>query len=134
MKKFLCGLVLVALTIPTVMAQLSKVDLRGQVMYENYKEIEKAKKAGLPVPAHLKKMEIPESITLTIRMGSEADIDKVEALGAEVIDVTGNMAIVTIKMSQLEELSLINEVKAIQSPRKFKLLNDKARIASRVNI
>ncbi|MBP5315932.1 MAG: S8 family serine peptidase [Muribaculaceae bacterium] len=133
MKKFLCGLVLVALTIPTVMAQLSKVDLRGQVMYENYKEIEKAKKAGLPVPAHLKKMEIPESITLTIRMGSEADIAKVEALGAEVIDVTGNMAIVTIKMSQLEELSLINEVKAIQSPRKFKLLNDKARIASRVN-
>lgn len=132
MKKFLCALVLVALTVPAVMAQLSKVDLRGQDIYENYKEKVSALRQGKALPAHLKSVNIPDKMAVTIRMNSEADIDKIEAAGAEVVSQAGNMAVVNINVADLERLSLVKEVQAIQSARRAKLVNDNGRDASRV--
>ena len=133
MKKFLFGLLMVALATPAAWSQITKMDICGQVLYENYKEKMAAINQGQPVPAHLNSVEVPESLTVTVRFGSANDLSKAEALGIEVLSEAGNMAVVTVPMAKLEEFCNLEEVKAVQSPRKVKLLNNLARVASRVN-
>lgn len=132
MKKVFLGLLTVAFSTSAGWSQITKMDLRGQAIFESYKEKEAALNQGLPVPAHLSKTEIPDVMTVTVRLGSANDLKVVKAVGVEVLSEAGNMAILNVPMSKLEEFCNLKEVKAVQSPRKVKLLNDLGRNASRV--
>ncbi|MBR5437094.1 MAG: S8 family peptidase [Muribaculaceae bacterium] len=125
MKRFLLAIT-VALAALSVYAG-AKIDMQGQRMIKNLAKNVKTCTIGDNTP------RLIESTLTIVEFTDKSVLNEIESLGATVRDIRNTMAIVEMPVAKMQTISELAKVKFISTPKKMKIKNDEARLASHVD-
>lgn len=129
--------VTIALASATLFISAQKMDLSSKATLNHYKSEQKAKNPFVNLKDGNNKITTfdtnTEKVLTIVKLNDAQDVTELEAEGAIIRSIRGNLAIVETHISNVENLSSLNSVERISLPRALKTNMDYARINTDIN-
>lgn len=124
----------------TIAAGAQKIDLRARAVIERHRAAVESK-VDLNGNQDASRQRIQsltnamaERATLLIEVADASDLSRIEAAGGEITGVYGNVITCDMPIEKIESLDNDDNIISVTTPRRMRLLNDKGRAASGMNV